>query len=398
MKQIYAYLLLGLGCLGAVAARAADNRVPFFLAKPTPTPTPWATALNIEHPFRCENKEFGTQEISNTIFVSNKDFQLNRFADGDALPRFEVNGFTFDNLPVDEALQTLVDEAGITVYAEDKAYPEINGNNVYGELSQVVDELSKTGGVFYQYNEKTKSLYLTKTARFEMQLPKNKLVMFAILDAVRGADITTAVPDWGKYTIMFTLNREQEKIVRDLSAGILEESKLLLLNVAVYRVDAKGADLKWQDFIDKFGVKKLNAANAGLIGKLLTMGHQKNADSFMALLGQKYQVHKMSQGMAVVPDTWKMRFDVGRCSFTPNDVNSLSLLLTTNIQSSDVIETDITLDTLRGEVTSFNSVSGLDDEMVIVGIPSSVTNTARTGEMVVTLKVRLIRLIAEGKK
>jgi len=150
MIRKFAYLsVFCLSVFGISTACLAEKYIPFFLTHPTPTPTPAASALNLEHPFRCDVRDVGEQNVSMTIPVKGDDFTFTQFAKGDVVPRFEVNGFSFEGLPVDEAVQALVDEAGITVYTEGGAYPEMNGQDVYGELSDVLDELTKTGGVFY---------------------------------------------------------------------------------------------------------------------------------------------------------------------------------------------------------------------------------------------------------
>ena len=399
MIRKFAYIsVFCLSVLGMSASCLAKNYIPFFLTHPVPNPTPAATTLNLEHPFRCDVKEVGEQNISMTIPVQEDDFTLVQFAKGDALPRFEVNGFSFEDLPVDEAVQALVDEAGITVYTEGGAYPEMSGQDVYGELSDVLDELTKTGGVFYSYDASQKALQLSKNARFELKLPANKLVMFAVLDAIRGADITTATPDWHKSSVLLTLNQEQKEVVEQLVSGIVSESQLLLLDIGVYQLNARNPKgIQWQKVVDDFGVSRIHSEESGLVGKVLTMGHHKKADGLINALKQNYTVDKISQGVAIVPHTWKMRFDVGRCAIHQKDINSLSFLLNTNIQSSDVIETNITLDTLSGEISAFNAISGLDDEIVILGIPASVIQSGKVGELLVTLKIRLIRLVSEGK-
>ncbi len=394
------FIYTGIFCLTVLGASAgwAVEKIAFFVNQPALTPTPAATALNIEHPFRCDVKEIGEQNVSMTIPVKSGDFALVQFAKGDKLPRFEVNGFSFKNMPVDEAVQILVDEAGITVYTEGGAYPEMNAQNVYGELSDVLDEITKTGGVFYTYDAAQKSLKLSKTARFKLNLPNNKLVMFAVLDAIRGADIVTDQPDWHNASVMLTLNQEQKEIVEQLLAGIVKESQLLLLDVGVYQLNTRNPNgVQWQQVVEQFGIGRIHSEDAGLVGKVLTMGHQHQAAGLIAALQKGYAVDKISQGVAIVPHTWKMRFDVGRCAFNAQDINSLSFLLNTHIQSADVIETNITLDTLSGEVAAFNAVSGLDDEIVILGIPASVVNPNQAGELLVTLKIRLIRLMSEGK-
>ena len=109
----------------------------------------YVNAIDLETPYRCQSGNMYNQSISTTVPVDLKDFKLTKTTPSDSLPRFEVNGYTFKNQQLDEALQTLVDEAGISVYTQDKVYPTLSAKNVYGDLESVVEALSKNGEVYY---------------------------------------------------------------------------------------------------------------------------------------------------------------------------------------------------------------------------------------------------------
>ena len=109
----------------------------------------------------------------------------------------------------------------------------------------------------------------------------------------------------------------------------------------------------------------------------------------LAAIDTEFYVDPISQGVAIVPNGWKMRFNVGQCSFR-DDFASLSVLLNARVISPEKIETNIVLDSKQGEISSFNTVSAVDNELVIVGVP---TPGSPTDELMATLKLRLIRLI-----
>lgn len=353
-----------------------------------------AKLLNIETPFRCSVKTFGDQEITTTIALKDKDFQMTFFDAMDALPRYEVNGFSFDRKPVDEALQDLVNEADITVYTEDGAYPDLNAEGVYGELSDVVAELSRAGGVFYRYDADRKELYLSRKGRFELHLPENRMVMLAMLDALRGAGITNVTPDWKNSTLMLTVTQDEKETVQSLIDYIIKDTYLLLADTQVFHLTPKTMNANWQSTVNLFGKGKVYTASNGLMGKILTMGHHQKSENFLSALGESFNVTPISQGVAIVPNGWKMRFDVGQCAAV-SDISSLSVLLSTRIKSPDQVETNVTLDTRSGEVSTFETVSAIDNELVILGIPTLNRLDHPNNELLVTLKLRLIRLIKD---
>lgn len=369
-------------------ADAADS------SKPLST-TPSAALLNIEAPFRCSVREFGDIEVMTTLSLGDKDFKLVQFDQMDKLPRYEVNGFSFGNMPVDEALQKLVDEADITVYTEDGVYPELNASDLYGELEPVLNELAQAGDVFYRYDGARKRLYISRKAAFELQLPQSRVVMFAMLDAIRGAGIATAVPDWKKMSIGLTLTRADQQKVQELIDYILKDSKLLLADTQVYMLTPRAQNASWQNVINRFGPGRVYTSNNGLMGKMITMGHKNHSEDLLAALNPVYNASLLSEGIAIVPHGWKMRFDVGRCSLNQQNISSLSVLLNTDIKSPQDVRTVVSLDTMSGEITTFDALTSIDNELAIIGIPGAVVR--QPGELLITLKLRFIRLIPEGK-
>lgn len=396
-KRTFYCLALGLMTSCSVSAQLMPVQgLPFqgTINAPMST-TPAAMTVNIEAPFRCSVKEVGDVDVMTTLSLRPNDFKLVQADSMGKLPRFEVNGFSFPTMPVDEAMQKLVDEAGISVYTEDGVYPELNANDIYGELGPVLEELTTAGDIFYRYDATRKRLYLSRKAEFKLQLPQNRTVMLAMLDAIRGAGIATASPDWKKSVIMLTLNREEEAKINELTNYILKDSKILLADTQVYSIMGQG---NWQQVIERFGAGRVYTSDNGIIGKMITMGHKKKTEDLLAAMGSGFAPTLISQGIAIVPHGWKMRFDVGRCALRMKDVNALSVLLNTQIKSPDDVNTTVSLDTSSGEVTSFNVTTAIDNELAILGIPGAIAGQGMPGELLITLKLRFIRLIPEEVK
>lgn len=352
------------------------------------------SSINLETPFRCRTSLIEDQEIISTIKLNADDFKLKQIDVADNLPRYEVNGFSFEDTPVDQALQILVEEAGIEVFTEDDTYIALSAKDIYGELSLVINELSNAGETYYQYDAQQKRLYLTRRARFELKMPNSRTLVLGILDALRGAGIENITPNWNTNVLSLTLTKDEEKSVRKLIDHIMKTGEFLVADTQVYSVTPTQNDSNWGTVVNAFGVEKIHSTNSGLAGKLLSMNHQKNSKNFMETIQQYYQVSPLSHGMSVVPNGWKMRFDIGKCATTPYIQNQLSLLLYPNVGKDNTVDIQITLDTAQGELSTFKTSAAIDDELAIVGISNQ---NGIGSEILAVMKLKLIRLVQEKK-
>ena len=349
-----------------------------------------ASLLSIETPFRCQTDTLKNQQVITSVRVEPEDFKL-KFVDTiDDLPRYEVNGFSFDEKPLDEALQQLVEEAGIEVYTEDESYISLNAKDIYGELSLVVDELTKAGETYYKYDAKQKRLYLTRRGQFELKVPANRVLILGVLDALRGAGVENANPNWKTGVITLTLTHEEEQRLKKLMAQMIEKGEFLVADTAIYSIISMNTNGNWGEIIQSFGAGKIHTSNNGLMGKLLSMDHQKSSDSLMQSIQKYYQIVPVSQGMAVVPSGWKMRFDIGRCAISTYAQNQLSLLIFPHLKKNGSVDAKITLDSENGELSTFHVNASIDNELAIIGIPDQ-KNFG--GELLVIMKLKLIRLV-----
>lgn len=380
-KRLFGLIALGTGLL--VSAMS--------VAQPTEQTS---TSVNVEMPFRCSVKHFGDLDVATTISLKPTDFQLTYFDQMDSLPRYEVNGLSFDKMPVDEAVQRLVDEAGIEVYTEDGYYADMNADDVYGELTDVLNELTAAGGLFYRYDASQKELYLSRTGRFELQLPDNRMVMLAMLDSLRGAGIKNIRPDWKNNTILLSITQAEKEKVEELTRYIIQDGYLVLADTQLYRVAPASPRANWQSVVQAYGPARVYSVSKGINGQLLTLGNQRPAQTFLKALAGLYNITPVSQGVAIVPNGWKMRFNVAQCA-PRGDLGSLSVLLNAYVKSPDKVDTNITFDSRGGEIATFNATAALDDEMIIFGIPYGLD--AGSDQLMATLKLRMIRFVKEQK-
>ncbi|MBR5130443.1 MAG: hypothetical protein IKV03_04385 [Alphaproteobacteria bacterium] len=397
MRKNIFYSLLLLGFLSAGPVEAFRGQLVRGHIQPSKMLlTQSVQNLNLESPFRCNVKEYGDIEVMTTLSLSPNDFTLRQADIGDALPRFEVNGFSFATMPIDKALALLVKDANINIASVDRSYPELNADELYGELEPVIAELTRVGDVFYRYDDTSKRLTVSKRGQFELQLPHNRTVVFAVLDALRGAGIKTAVPNWKDFSIMLTLSRSEEDTVNTLMSSIVKDGKLLVADTQVYLLNPI-MSANWQDVVNRFGPGRVYTATNGMVGKMLTMGHKNKADELLAKLRPNYDAKLLSEGIAIVPHGWKMRFDVGRCAVDPSSVSSVSVMLNTHIKNPQEVETIVSVNTDKGEISTFKGWTEIDEELALIGIPGTVAGFGQNNELLITLKLRFIRLLSEGK-
>ena len=354
------------------------------------TPTKSVTLLNIETPFRCQTDDIRNQKIITSVKVEKDDFKLRLANTLDELPRYEVNGYSFEEMPLDEALQQLVEEAKIEVFTDDETYVTLNAKDIYGELSVVIDELTRAGETYYKYDAKQKGLYLSRRANFELKLPNNRVLMLGVLDALRGAGIENITPNWDTGILSLLLTREEEERIQELVTQIMKDGQLLVADTQVYALTSFNTNGNWDKIIQSFGADKIHSSNNGLMGKLLSMDHQTSSKKLMQYIRQYYQVTPISQGMAVVPNGWKMRFDINRCANAAYAQSQISVLLYPHLKKNGRIDTQVTIDSTSGELSTFKVNTAIDDELAVIGIPDQ--NNVGV-ELLTIMNLKLLRLV-----
>ena len=215
--------------------------------------------------------------------------------------------------------------------------------------------------------------------------------MLAMLDALRGAGIADVRPNWKESTILLTLTQAEKNTVEELIGYIEKDGYLLLADTQVFTARPRTSAASWQKIVRRFGAGRIYSANNGLQGKILSIGNQIPTQRFLGIVGTEFMVTPVSQGVAIVPNGWKMRFNVGQCA-VQDKLASLSVLLNARIHSPEKVETNVTLDTKQGELSAFNTVAAIDNELIVVGVPEP---SIPRDELLVTLKLRLIRLVKD---
>ncbi|MBR5599536.1 MAG: hypothetical protein IKW39_05795 [Alphaproteobacteria bacterium] len=376
-----------------------EERLDNFVILPQQNPymlrtTYRANDLDLETPLRC-NVNWKTQEMVQTLPHNNVSFKLERNDVNDKVPDFEVRDFSFDNIPTEQALLKLTEEAGITLVAKDAPYPMLYGNDISGSFKEVLDMISRSADLFYRYDAKTNSIILSRRASFTLTIPNSRTLMIGFLDVLRGAGITDMVTNWRDYSITFETNLETMDKVNDLVKEFENNPTMVMYDVNIFRAKAKEpCGIVWNDLLKDFDFGSIATTQTGIIGRMLTVTNEISIETLKNFVGKYAEIQDISEGRFVVPTRWFSRFDVGRCGKLSDMEYPLSLLARAEIEKNNRILSEITLDTTDGEITKFKARNRLGENFLIIGLPSEIFGTTEQGtETIVFIVPRLVRML-----
>ena len=210
--------------------------------------TEGANALDLETPLRC-NVNWETQQMVLTLPYVKSAFKLERNGQNDALPRFEVNGFSFDMMPAEQALVRLTKEAGIRVSSADGPYTSISAEDLRGEFSEIIKMITDSAGIYYTYNAKDKILTLSRKVNMTLYTPQSRPIILGLLDVIRGAGITDIVTNWADYSITFDADVETKDKIAELINFFENSPTLVAYDVSIFRLYPydTSRDIEWKE-------------------------------------------------------------------------------------------------------------------------------------------------------
>lgn len=358
-----------------------------------------ANDLDLETPLRC-NVNWKTQEMVQILPHNNVSFRVERNDINDVLPDFEVRHFTFDNIPAEQALLKLTEEANITLVAKDSPYPTIYGKDLNGSFKEVLEMVSRSADLFYRYDAKMNSVILSRRASFTLYVPNSRTLMMGFLDVLRGVGITDMVTNWRDYSITFETNLETMDKINGLINDFENNPTMIMYDVSVFRVLAnEPCGIVWKDLLKDFKFGSIATAQTGVIGRILTVTNDISIEQLQKFVSKYGKIQEISEGRFVVPTRWFSRFDVGRCGKLDNMEYPLSVLAKAEMEKNNRIFSEITLDTTDGEITKFKVRNKLGENFLIIGLPSEIFGPAAEGtETIVYIVPRLVRLLKTDEK
>lgn len=358
-----------------------------------------ANMLDLETPLRCF-VNWDTQEMISSIPYNLTAFNLVRNGINDHLPRFEVNGFSFDTMPAEKALLKLTKEADIKLVAKDAPYTSISAENLRGDLVEVIDMITEAAEVYYTYNATNKTLRIYRKANFSLYIPKSRTIMLAVLDVLRGSGITDFTADFDEYSITFDADFELKNKILNLINYFEENPLLVAYDVRVLNLyPFNNNSVEWQQIIEQFEFGSIKSTKTGVLGRILTTSNEINIDSLTSFLSSQAKVENVGEGKFVIPNTWFSRFDIGKCMASNSILSDMSILAKSTYEQSGKIQSEITVETKGGEVSKFSIRSKIGENFLIIGLPNTIFDKrSPLSETVIMIVPRLIRTMKTNSK
>ncbi len=370
--------------------------------KKTPYPTirtpKGANRLDLETPYRCF-VNWNTQEMISTIPYNSQAFRLVRNGENDALPKFEVNGFSFETMSAEKALLKLTKEAGIKLIAKDAPYASISAENLRGSLTDVVNMLCDAAEIYYTYNSANQTMRISRKANYSLYIPQSRTILLAILDVLRGAGITDFTTNFDDYSITFDADFELKNQILNLINYFEENPVLLAYDVKVFNLYPYTPDgIEWQQIIKAFEFGSIKSSRNGVLGRLLTTSNDINVSSLTAFLSRQARVESVGEGKFVVPNLWFSRFDIGKCMNQSSILANMTLLAKASFEENSKIYSDITIEVSNGEIANYSIRSKLGENFLIIGLPNTVFNPkSPQSETIIMVVPRVIKTMKTDK-
>ena len=357
-----------------------------------------ANMLDLETPLRCF-VNWDTQEMISSIPYNLTAFNLMRNGINDHLPRFEVNGFSFDTMPAEKALLKLTKEADIKLVAKDAPYASISAENLRGDFTEVVNMIADAAEIYYTYNATNKTLRIFRKANFSLFVPKSRTIMLAVLDVLRGSGITDFTADFDEYSITFDADYELKNKILNLINYFEENPLLLAYDVRVLNLYPYRDGIDWQQIIKAFEFGSIKSTKTGVLGRILTTSNEINIDSLTQFLSSQARVENVGEGKFAIPNMWFSRFDIGKCMADNSILRNMSILSKGVYEKSGKIQSNITIETNGGEVSNFSVRSRIGENFLIIGLPNTVfSENSPLSETIIMIVPRLIRTLRTTNK
>lgn len=367
------------------------------VARPGPVQQP---AYNMEAPLRCE-VNWDEQRMIMRLPFHPAEFALSRADRRDDLPRFGVAGFSFTGWPAERVYQRLLEEASIHVVATDGPYEPISAKELRGELSQVMDVIAETAGLYYVYDSQFKRLELRRDARFQLRVPMPKPIVLAVLDALRGAGVRDIVIDWEDRLLTFDGDHAIEDEVRELIAAFSDSAVLVAYDIDIYRAypTTRNGQLDWQRLRAAFGPDAVKVSVAGTRGQMLVTSPNLNGKTLRRFLRNQAAFTHISEGTVMVPNRWRSRFDVGRCGVDHLIERRLNLLFSAELRDQR-LNSELTISNMEGEISRYDIRSRLGEHFLLIGFPTrAVGEDAPVGaETVFLFSPRVVEIVGTGDR
>ena len=347
-----------------------ERSVPIFPKKAALT-TDTARRFAIDLPRRC-NVDWNNQRVLSVM--PEEPIEIVQLDKGDELPAFAVKDFNFEKMSVVNALEKLLAGTNIVVIEDEPINDKITGSIKSGELSDAVELMARMAKAYYSYDDEMRELHIKRRAKFLMKMPKEHAIIMALVDALRGADITGLLVNWEDKTLTFSGNYQTEKEAQQIISDLGAKKYMIAWDMDVYRVYPRTDNpIIWMNMLPAFGEKNIKMSILGVVGRALVVSPEINTRTLQEFLARQANVVLIARGTFSIPNGWQSRFDIGQCSREERLETDLIVGATGKFgdyAGMKKLDAKIALRTSRGEIASYNIPTNLGDNYVIIGIPT----------------------------
>lgn len=376
-----------------------DHSVPIYPRKAALT-TDTARRFSIELPKRCR-VDWDNQNVLSVL--PEEHIEVVRLDAGDSLPPFNVEDYKFEKKTIAEALAALLDGTNVQIIEDQRIPDQIAGEIKSGSLTDAAELLAKLARSYYYYDDDAKELHLTNNAKWLIKMPKDEMVVMALIDALHGAELRNMAINWEDKTLSFDGNYQTEKDVRSVIADISSRNFLIAYDMDVYRVYPKTENpIVWMNILPAFGEKNVKMSVPGVIGRALVTSPEINTKTLQQFMAQQANVVLISEGSFVIPNGWSSRFDIGQC--TKEERLETDLIVAArgkygNYGGKNKVDSKIVLRTHQGEIANFNIPTNMGDNLIIIGIPTHTfvqdpdTTISPFAELVIFISPKVVSIV-----
>ncbi|MCL2673193.1 MAG: hypothetical protein FWF01_02245 [Alphaproteobacteria bacterium] len=233
----------------------------------------------------------------------------------------------------------------------------------------------------------------TPTFPVIISVPPSRQVMLAMADALRGQGVHDLMFDWQNNRITTQVDRPTaDKIVR-LVRGFAGIRAIVAYDISLFRVYPSAGIIDYTMMVRLAGADSVLMQRSGTLGRTLVTTSAINRRFLNEFLTSSAFVSYVSTGMFFAPSGFLSDFSLGQCSWYGVPEDSLSLTAKGTV-SGGMVFSDIKVNGRYGQITNIDVMSGMDNNILVVGLPMAAIDPSQgEGELVLLISPRVINLV-----
>ncbi|GHU02095.1 hypothetical protein FACS1894186_6130 [Alphaproteobacteria bacterium] len=226
-----------------------------------------------------------------------------------------------------------------------------------------------------------------------VKTPASRQILLAVADALRGMGIEELMFDWQGHQLMFYGDETQATRARQLVNSFASTGFVVAYDITMFRVFPTEGAVDWTQFVQAVGVDSVIAEKRGMLGKELLTDSRINRRNVGDFLQERASVAAQSTGVFFSPNRYTSDFALGQCGLAGAPEEALAFTATAEVLDG-IISSELKLRGGRGSIATFEALTRLDQNILLVGIPlAALDNRFDSGELVMLISPKLIRTV-----